>query len=192
VTFPSGRRGLVVRFATTAPLGRLVASLRERPWRSPATVAARVLIHLQRAGVPAPRLLAFGQRLTSPASARSFVLYEPVPKAVPFALPPSHRGGRCSLLRECGVFLRRLHDAGCRLGTGPAFAVANGTVSIDSPFAVRLAKRLSDAGRRADIRRLFGRQLSGLSRADRARVVRAYLGESTDRRAWKHLLARIA
>ena len=181
VTFPSGHRGLVVRFASTDPIGRFVAATRERPWRSPATVAARILIQLQRSGISAPRLLAFGQRFTSPISAQSFVLYEPVPKAV--LITP-----RRALLRECVSLLRRLHDAGCRLAPGHAFVVANGTAAVESPFAVRLAKNLGDAARCADLRQL----VRGLARTDHARAVRAYLGETADRRARKNWLARLA
>jgi hypothetical protein len=193
VTFPSGRRGLVVRFTTADPIGRFVAAARERPWRSPATVAARILIQLQRSGIPAPRLLAFGQRFTSSTSAQSFVLFEP-PKTVPMVPQLSQRSARWALLRECGSLLGRLHDAGCRLasGHGAAFVVANGTVGIDSPFVVRLAKRLSESARRADLRSLFRTELGELSRTDRARVIRAYLGATADRRARKSLLARLA
>ncbi len=179
VTFPSGRRGLVTRFTNTDPIGRLVAAARERPWRSPSTVAARILIHLQRCGISAPRLLAFGQRTTSPMSAQSFVLYEPLPKSAPLA--------RRSLLRECGLLLRRLHDADCRITTAQAFVVANGSVGVESPFAVRLTKNLNYAARCVDLRRL----VRGMSRTDHARVVRAYLGESADRVARKALLARL-
>jgi hypothetical protein len=112
---PDGRTATLVRFRTVAPLGRLVAAVRERPWRSPAAEAARVLFHLARHGLPGPTLLAFGQRLTGPASADSFVLY----------LPPDPA--------DRPVSADRLAAAGLRF-VGP------GRV-IGSPLAVRRVKR---------------------------------------------------
>ncbi len=192
VTFPSGRRGLVVRFTNVDPLGRFVSAIRERPWRSPATVASRILIQLQRAGIPAPQLLAFGQRFTSSISAQSFVLYEALQKAVPVALRLSQTSTRGDVLRECVVLLRRLHDAGCRPSAAPAFVVAKGTVGVDSPFAVRLAKRLTDSDRQADLTRLLRSVLHDLPRTERGRLIHAYLGDAAGRFTWKRWLARLA
>jgi tRNA A-37 threonylcarbamoyl transferase component Bud32 len=166
VTFPDGRRALLVRYRTVDPLGRLAAVLREKPWRSPAARAARVLFHLERHGVPGPKLLAFGQRLTGPAAAESFVLYEP-----PTALPLPN-------LRECGRVLRTLHDAGCRLTARPDSPM----LRIDSPDAVALTRRPDRIG---DLRATC----AGLSRTDRARVVRGYTG--SDPTAFRPTLARL-
>jgi hypothetical protein len=121
-TLPDGRSAVLWRFRTVDPLGRLRAALRERPWRSPAADAARVLFHLERFGVPGPRLLAFGQRLTGPVTAESFVLYE-----------PAAGGGSLT-----GDILPRLDAAGLAL-VGPGPWVHDGAVA--SPFAVRLCKR---------------------------------------------------
>jgi hypothetical protein len=65
----AGRDAVLVRGSSSAPLGRLRAWLRATPWRSPGATIGRVLFHLARYGVPAPRLLAFGQRLTSATGA---------------------------------------------------------------------------------------------------------------------------
>src|SRR5207248_942677 len=66
-TFPvrlaDGHDVVLIRGRSFAPLGRLRAWLRGRPWRSPGVTLGRVLFHLERYGVAAPRLLAFGQRL---------------------------------------------------------------------------------------------------------------------------------
>jgi tRNA A-37 threonylcarbamoyl transferase component Bud32 len=198
VTLPGGRRALLVRFATFDPPGRLVAAVRERPWRSPGATAARVLFHLQRHGVPAPELLAFGQLSRSAMRADSFVLYEPLPAAVPVAVRltqlPGDRQTRRDLLHCCGAVLRGLHDAGCRPepARGPLLVAAE-NVAVDSPFAVRLVKRLSPSARAADLRLFLRSDLPGLGRTDRLRVVRGYLGPDwSDRTARKTLLARVA
>jgi tRNA A-37 threonylcarbamoyl transferase component Bud32 len=200
VTFPDGRRGLLTRFSTIDPLGRLIAVFRERPWRSPAATAARVLFHLRRHGIPAPNLLAFGQRMRSAVRADSFLLSEPAVAAVPVAvrlaqLPGGHQVRR-NLLHRCGETLCRLHEAGCRTaGTCRPTLVATrtGLVTIADPLAVRLVKRLSPNDRRADVRDFLRADLPGLSRTDRARVVQGYLGiEWPDRTARRALLARTA
>ena len=182
VTFPDGRRGLLRRFTSVDPVGRLGAVLRGRPWRSPGATAARVLFHLERHGVPGPRLLGFGQRLVAPLWAESFVLSDPPAGAAPTA-------GQRDLLWECGGLLRRLHDAGCRMAPGePLFVAGSGGVAVASPFAVRLCKRLTDGDRRADLRRLVRRELVGLSRADRLRVVRGYVGRGAVPPAFRSLV----
>jgi hypothetical protein len=200
VTFPDGRRALLTRFSTVDPLGRLVAAVRERPWRSPAARAARVLFHLRRHGVPAPNLLAFGQRARSPVRADSFLLCEPIAAAVPVAVRlaqlPGDRPARRNLLHRCGEVLRRLHDAGCRTARArePVLvASASGLVAVVCPMAVRLVRRLSARDRAADVCRLLRAELPGLGRADRARVVRGYLGDDwSDRTARRAFLARTA
>jgi hypothetical protein len=177
----------LARFRTVDPVGRLMAAVRERPWRSPAAVAARLLFHLDRYGVPGPRLLAFGQRLTDAWSAESFVLFEPPADGVPVPIRLREYPGGCTdrrlILADCGRVLRSLHDAGCRLafglGGGPRLTctrIGRPRVAVGSPFAVRLTKGLSDADRRADLRALLRVDLPALSRAERCRVVRGYVG----------------
>ncbi len=111
---------VLVRWHTSDPLGRLRAAVRERPWRSPAAVAARVLFHLARFDIPAPRLLAFGQKLTGWAAADSFLLYEPASLAL--------RATTMNDLRAADL---------TPAGIGPW--LVGGAVA--SPFAVRLCKR---------------------------------------------------
>ena len=60
----AGRDAILLRGRTSAPFGRFRAWLRAIPWRSPGVTVGRVLFHLERYGVPAVRLLAFGQRFT--------------------------------------------------------------------------------------------------------------------------------
>ncbi|MBX9585604.1 MAG: phosphotransferase [Gemmataceae bacterium] len=144
IALPDGRSAVLVRGRSVDLLGRLRAWLRGRPWRSPGVALGRVLFHLERYGVPAPRLYAFGQRITGPASAEWFALYEP-PAGVPVTDP--HRAE---------PVLRRLHDAGCRyVGRGPLLWVDDaGRVSVGNPAAVRIVRRVTDRDRRADLIRL--------------------------------------
>ncbi len=189
LTFADGRRGLVVRFHTSDPLGRLKAAVRERPWRSPGATAGRILFHLERFGIPAPRLLAFGQCTTGPITAASFVVFEPTPGRVPLhvALTRCSLAERHSLLVAAGRRLREIHDAGCRLTPDDAsafFARPSSDIELSSPFAVRLSKRITEAVRRRDWLRLCKRELGPLSRTDRMRVARGYDGPGRMARTW--------
>ena len=197
VNFPDGRRAVLVRFHTVARVGRLLAALRERPWRSPGATAARVLFRLQRHGIPAPALLAFGQRTVSKSAAESFVVAEPPADAVPVEYrltdPSLPLDERRVLLRECGRLLRLLHDAGCRpnperTAHDPLFMVTAGaaSVSVGSPFAVRLSKRFGDGAKLADLRDF----VEGFPDPDRLRVLRGFLGSAWADRATRRGWAR--
>lgn len=142
VRLPDGRPAVLVRGRSVAPLGRLRAWLRGRPWRSPGVTLGRVLFHLERYGVPAPRLYAFGQRFTGPMSADWFALYE----------PPA---GRPGVTARTEWLLRQLHGAGCR-PAGGSFAWVDdaGRATLGVPSAVRIVRRLTARGRRTDLARL--------------------------------------
>ena len=183
-TWSGNRRAVLVRKKSFDPLGRLIAALRERPWRSPSATAARILFHLERHGIPAPRLLAFGQKLISKTESESFLLAEPPANSQPLntALSDSTltRFERSELLRNCGKLLRQLHDCGMKLNANSnpndsLFLVdSSGSVSIGSPFAVKLRKRLGESDRVEDLKMM----LSGWNRTDRFRVLNGY---ETDR-----------
>ncbi len=157
----AGRDAILVRGTTSAPLGRVRAWLRATPWRSPGVTAGRVLFHLQRYGVPGPRLLAFGQRLTSATRAEWFALYEPPPGVVVRVwrrtAPAVERRRAFDAIAVC---LSKLHDAGCVLTDAKAaFALDGNRAAIADPCAVRIVKRVSAAARRRDLRnvaRLLG------------------------------------
>lgn len=159
VRLPDGRPAVLHRGRSPAPVGRLRAWVRGRPWRSPGATLGRVLFHLERYGVPAPRLLAFGQRLTGPATAAWFALHDP-PAGVPLAawLAGVHPDRHCrDVLARARAALDRLHDAGCRpTGNGPLLWVdAAGEVIVGDPTAVRIVRHLSDRQRAADRARLL-------------------------------------
>ncbi len=186
VTLPCGAVGEVTRFRSSAPLGRLAALFRERPWRSPGAVAARNLFHLERFGIAAPKLLAFGQRRMSPLQVRSFVVAQH-PTSPPeaglrgTALARSLAADnplRNHALGDIGRYLKGLHAAGCRLrrrllGTDALLVMAP-DLTVASVFAVRVVRRVSSRQARSDL--AFA--LAGLDRFDKMRVLRMYLGSS--------------
>ena len=143
IELPDGRTGRLVRGRSHAPFARFAAWVRGRPWRSPGATLGRVLFHLQRYGIPAPKLLAFGQRETGRATAEWFALWEPL-DGKPVGV--EHHAAAVRLLRQ-------LHDAGCRLTTPRhAFRVdAAGRVVVADPRAVRIVRRVSDRARRTDL-----------------------------------------
>jgi tRNA A-37 threonylcarbamoyl transferase component Bud32 len=154
---PDGRLAELIRGRSSAPLGRFVAWLRGRPWRSPGATLGRVLFHLDRYGLPAPRLYAFGQRETSPASAEWFALHEP-PAGRPLAdwlaaTPAADR--RDDVFEQCGRLLDELHDAGCR-PAGPVFWVdPDDRVSVGGVRHVRIVRSVSPRDRRRDAARFL-------------------------------------
>lgn len=191
---------MLTRFHTWDPLGRGLARLRERPWRSPGANAARVLFHLARHGIPGPALLAFGQRDTGRARADSFVLTPADSAAVPLNAALSGAGltraARAAILTDCGRLLGKLNGAGLRLDPGrvnrPIFGLADGGLRVLSAIGLRRLRRFPDGRRVTELRRLFRCELPGLSRPDRARVLRGYLGERwADRTARRRFLAGI-
>lgn len=71
---PDGLPATLTRWRSTDPFGRLHAAIRGRRWRSPAARMARRLFEDERDHRPGSRLLAFGQCITGPLAADSFVL----------------------------------------------------------------------------------------------------------------------
>jgi len=142
VTLHDGRTGELVSGTSVAPFARLRAWLRGRPWRSAGATLGRVLFHLERYGLPAPRLLAFGQRLTGRASADWFALHE-APAGQPLAdwlatNPATER--RESVTRQCARLLAQLRGASLR-PTGPVFWVdADDHVSVGGVRHVRIVR----------------------------------------------------
>ncbi len=151
------RPAILVRGRAFAPWGRLRAWWRAVPWRSPAATAARVLFHLERYGLAAPRLLAFGQRWVGCSWAEWFVLYEPVrgsPVREQWTWATAKQRQRLrGLLVE---YLTRLHDAGVVVvDPATAFAVDDSGVALTTPLAVRLVHAVHQRRRRRDLRRLL-------------------------------------
>ncbi len=152
----AGHDAVLVRGRSCAPLGRFRARLRATPWRSPGVTIGRILFHLARYGVPAPRLLAFGQRLTGATGADWFALYE-APSGIPLrrwrrTAPSTDRRAMFEAVAGC---LRAIHDAGCVLtDERAAFAVTGARAVLADPCAVRIVRAVSASARRRDERRV--------------------------------------
>jgi tRNA A-37 threonylcarbamoyl transferase component Bud32 len=76
LALPDGSQGLLVRRQSNQPLRWLWARFRQQSLRTPEVQQAGRLFRRQRQGLPAPRLLAFGQRCRSPWRTESFLLTE--------------------------------------------------------------------------------------------------------------------
>jgi hypothetical protein len=187
VGLPDGRTVMLYRYTTRSIAGRLWHRLRGRPWRSPAAIAARTLFQLLRFDAPAPRLLAFGQRLTSPVRAESFVLtdrapgYEPLADrlARPFPGPLD----RFLFLRQCGRAVRAVHDAGCRFSrtrttAEPLVVTPDDGFLVNAPEGVERAKHLVTRDRFADTQRVLFAVHDVTTKSDRLRIVLGYLDDT--------------
>jgi tRNA A-37 threonylcarbamoyl transferase component Bud32 len=122
---PNGETGYLIRGCSRLTLKGLWNCWRGYPLSTPAQYWARLLVHLQRRGVPAIRLLAFGHRPRSWHSVEWFVL------CAPYSLPCSFDDDR--LLIDLGRLLRRLHDASCLLTPSAihnAFGIYDGQLYI--------------------------------------------------------------
>jgi hypothetical protein len=152
----AGRDAVLVRGRTRALIGRFRSWLRARPWRSPGARIGRTLFHLARYGVPAPQLLAFGQRCTTATTAEWFALYE-APTGVPLSAWCRTASGvdRRALFGSVTACLHALHGAGCILAdAGKALAVDGERVVIADPAAVRIVRQVSVAERQRAVRRV--------------------------------------
>jgi heptose I phosphotransferase len=128
-------RTLLIRRSSRRPFAALWAWLKRRPFASPEQRQAALLFRLQRHAVPAPRVLAMGQRTGYLGRQESFLLTQPAGDTVPLNIwLARHLPGRRSqsvamrrwrLLHEAGAVLHRMHDASCFLDRpGDCFPLA--------------------------------------------------------------------
>jgi hypothetical protein len=158
---------------------------------------ARVFFHLERHGVPVPRLLAFGQRRSGPCRGDSFVLYAGgADDSLHESVPKQDRETRNRVLFAAGVAVRAMHDAGCRLGrTARAAELVRvdraAAVSLDPTRGVRKVRSASRADRQRDLRSVLDSFSPALSRTGRLRVVAGYFagdGRTAVRSAARRLM----
>lgn len=180
----------LVRFRTSDPLGRIWSELRGKSWRSPASRMARVLFHLQNAGVDVPQLYAFGQRLEGAVAVDSFLVHG-LPEGTPTLGAWLAKNEAERELEQLGGILRSVHDAGCILGPSPNSICVIATrgkprIVIDPTHAGQLLRDVSESRR---IRDLIGILKSlPLSADDRLSV----LGGYGDPRIAKSVRKRVA
>jgi Lipopolysaccharide kinase (Kdo/WaaP) family len=147
----AGRAGVLRIGQYRWSFGRWLAGVRGKAWRAPELRAARMLFHLQRNGIGAPALLAYGQQAPSLSAARAFLLSEPVAAQAPRPGNPADRDAVQRLLSQ-------VHDAGCVLraldADGRPFGIADGVAVVVDVSQLRLVRRPSPSRLRRDITRL--------------------------------------
>jgi len=116
----AARQAVLVRQRVSRPIRWLWSWLRGKPLVSPEVEQAGTLFRLERYGIRAPRLLAFGQRCSRPWQVDSLLLTEVPAAAISLekwlrrgSRSRLDRGRRRRLLRDAGDVLRRLHSAAC-------------------------------------------------------------------------------
>lgn len=136
--FRNGREGLLHVARYCFPVEKWWAKLRGKHWRASEVRMARMLFHLEKHGIPAPKLLAYGQHENG-----AFCLFEPLEsRSVNGADQPA-----------VGRLLDRLHEAGCSLSGNP-FGMEGMAAVVAEPRCLRLNRRLSRSIRAKDQARL--------------------------------------
>jgi tRNA A-37 threonylcarbamoyl transferase component Bud32 len=155
---------------------RLLAKVCGRRVTSPTVREAGLIFRLQRFGVAAPRLLAFGGR----GNGGGFLLTRPISDTLPlktWLTSPHERRPR--LLRRLGRLLRRLHGAGCCLDVGTDVLHVRGDgrgAAIADVRGVRIQTLRTDTARRGELRRLLRDLGIKSNSADAHHAVRGYYG----------------
>jgi hypothetical protein len=176
--------GVVKRYHEFDPIGRAEAALLGKSWRSTGATAGRILMHLQRHRIPAPRLLAFGQRMTTRCHSESFVYFAAEREAVSVPIRLADRAVTAKMrqnwLRQAGLILRLLHDSGARLARRlqPVYTIGKGpdaAVLLSGPDVVQLQKVVSEQSRLQDLLWLNRNEWPTLRKMDRRAVIAGYL-----------------
>jgi tRNA A-37 threonylcarbamoyl transferase component Bud32 len=200
----SGRTTWLVRRRAKLDLRKIASGLLGRTPVSPEVKQAALLFRLERHGIAAPKLLAFGERAHGAWERESFLLME-LPQDVRELghwlreMPPTVLGGtlrehRRQLVRQTGTLMRRLHDATVSLDHGklvsrpPALGGQHGILFVRE-FAdgtevfcgaievLTIRRRRMRSHALADLvflRRQFAGALG--SRTDELRFIQSYLG----------------
>jgi heptose I phosphotransferase len=162
VDLPGERRGLLARRRGWPGLACLLrAWLTRRPIVSRHQRRATLLWRLERHGVPAPRVLAAGQRRPAPWRVDSFLLVEPLSGTTSLTqwLARHSPGERAALLARVGEMLARLHEGCCYLDRAIALISVQGEGVEALPV---LADHEGVLARRAPSRRRARRDLDRL------------------------------
>ncbi len=184
VALPDGEYGHLIRRCHRLSWWRR-RGVRRRTWTSPERWQMNLLNRLERFGIEAPRVLAAGERPLSENRVSAFLLTRPPPGATPldeWLARSQDEEARNGILREAGVLLAQLHEAGCifygqirGLGRTP-----QGLILLDAA-ALTIRRRLRGLWRRRDLHRLC--ELHAETASDRACVHQGYWSLSTSREA---------
>lgn len=185
------RVAVLLRRRSCKPFARFWASIRSKSWRSPELQLARILFHLERNEVPAPRLLGFGQKLQPRGVVESFLLYETPHNTLPLSewLQSSRSSERrARILETSGVLIRQIHRAGCRIDAiangEPVIHVTRGQPLVPVVFSavrsLRLVKAVTPRERSRDLRRLLRGPLAYLDDDSRRQFLQGYHGGNSD------------
>jgi heptose I phosphotransferase len=161
---PDGERALLVRRNGRLSLAEVGGWLLGRSPTSPEQRQATLLFRLQRHAVPAPCVLAMGQRQRLPWQRDSFLLTAPDADAVRLDAWLSRRresaaeqATRRRVLREAGAVLHRMHEASCYLRSNSllVLAVRSGPkgpqVIVSRPDFVETRRRPAPSRARRDL-----------------------------------------
>lgn len=165
------RRALLIRRRATPGLRALWNWVRRRPIASPEQRQAELLLRLHRHDIPAPNVLAMGQRWVGLGKQDSFLLTEPVANGLRLETWLMRQGHtpdgpspavRQRVLHHAGRLVRQLHEASCYF-TGPTVAeplvvcvVPDGDpeLGLDSVEGVQASRRPQPARAQRDLERL--------------------------------------
>ena len=141
--------------------GRLGGGLGRAHGGEPEPPLARLLFHLERYHVAAPRLLAYGQRRRG-WRIEAFVLREAAPPCttpLDCELRAANPFRSEALLRELASLITRLHVAGCEARSIDVFAVEDDgegcRIRVIAPERLGFDRRLSPRQRASDVRLLL-------------------------------------
>ena len=186
------RQGRLVRRQVNRPLYRVWNLLGGKPFVSPEVRQAGTLFRLERYGIRAPRLLAFGQHSDGSGHMEALLLTEELAECTPLAAWLESSSARAlpmrrRLLHEAGDVMRRLHAAACffpgdcqRLASALCVeTLPDSSERVVLANATAVGQRARPSARRAaqDLAILLGTLDVVCSRTEILRFLLAYLGQ---------------
>jgi hypothetical protein len=195
----------LVQRRASQPWHWLWSKVRRRRWTAPELEQAGVIFRLQRYGVRAAQVLAFGQSLCRPWQMESFLLLEDRTGQVSLGQwLANHAEGRWTaeikqrreILRQAGLLLRRMHDACCYLPVCLDGSLVVEMIPAEGPVLVlasaeRIRKRRKPSAALArenliTLTRILN--AARQSKTDRLRFVLNYLGQQRLTKSTKELV----
>jgi tRNA A-37 threonylcarbamoyl transferase component Bud32 len=194
VPLPEARLGRLSVRRESRPLRWLWSRLCGRRPASPELQEAANLFRLQRFGLPAPRLLAVGQRQNPPWRCQSFLLTEADRRVACLMdwllgrecapLEPDHFHERRRLVQQAADIVRRIHEAGFALPGMPELRGMLGLreeesgerhIVVQSAAGLRAVRRPRPATDLARLHRAFGPMIT---RTDAVRFLLGYMNKA--------------